>query len=399
MDVLFDLISLLFLFFGIYFTVLFIFIFSKKEKMIFKTPKIEKYPSVSVVIPAFNEEKTLARTVEAIKKMVYPKKNEIIVINDGSTDRTLEVAKRIRGIKIFSQKNKGKASALNLALKKVSGEIFVCVDSDSRPDRMALMNAIPFFEEGVGSVTTTVLVNNARTWFEKMQQIEYVFVAWSRKIFEYLNSIYVTPGPMSLYRTGVLKKIGGFDEKNLTEDIEIAWNILNHKYKIKMALNSKVYTNVPSGIRGWWRQRLRWNVGGTQTFVKYFHLLFNGNLGGLGIFLLPMFSISYFLSFLGFMMLFYTGYNFLNYLLGSFSFGFKMLGKLYLVPNMFWFFGLVVILMTELFFRINIRTMNKVSDFPKRTINFLAYLFVYTVIFPFNLLHSFMRFLRKKYEW
>lgn len=166
-----------------------------------------------------------------------------------------------------------------------------------------------------------------------------------------------------------------------------------------MALNSKVYTNVPSGIRAWWRQRIRWNIGGVQTFTKYSHLLLDRDLGNMGMFLLPLFSISYFLAFLGFMMFFYIGYNLANYIFGSYILGFNLIGPIYLIPSMFWFFGLVAILFTILLLRINIKTMNKVSDFPKKILNFVVYLFVYTVIFPFNLLHSTLRLIRKKYEW
>ena len=204
--------------------------------------------------------------------MDYPKKKEIIVVDDGSTDNTFKVASRFKGVRVLRKKQGGKASALNFGIARASGQIVVCVDSDSRPERRALMKTVPFFEEGVAAVTTYVLVNKAKSIMERVQRIEYAMIAWSRKLFEFIESIYVTPGPMSLYRRDVLQKVGGFDEKNLTEDIEIAWRLIKNNYKIRMSLDAKVYSNVPKTFGKWWHQRLRWNIGGMQTTLKYFRL-------------------------------------------------------------------------------------------------------------------------------
>lgn len=396
-DVIIDLINLIFLFVGLFFTILFILLFSTNEKRIFKKPKMKNFPSISIVIPAHNEEKTIARTIKQVKKMIYPRKKEIIVVDNGSKDKTYEAAKKIRGIKIFKKKWTGKAKALNFGLKQAKGEVFVCVDSDSYPDKNALMNSVPFFEKNVGAVTTTVLVKDNKTLFEKMQQIEYILVSWSRKIFEYLESIYVTPGPMSLYKRKALIKVGGFDEKNMTEDIEIAWNLLRHKYKIKMALDAKVKTFVPSGIRGWWHQRIRWNIGGIQTFLKYNKMIFEN--GSVGMLLIPLFSVSYFLATLGFIFIFYTVLSSVQYLGGAYSFGFNVIGPIYIVPNLFWFFGLVSVLFALMFLRINLKTMRKVEEMPRKFLNFIFYLFVYMLIFPFNLLHSLIKYFNKSYKW
>ena len=399
MDVFLEVTNLIFIFVGLYFAILFLFLFFGHEKKIFKKPRIKKFPSVSIIIPAYNEEKTIAKTVEAVKKMIYPRKKEIIVIDDGCKDKTYEIAKKIRGIKVLRKKRGGKASALNWGLKKAKGEIFVCIDSDSYPDKNALMNSIPLFEKNIASVTTTVIVRNTQTLIEKLQQLEYIFIAWSRKVLEYLNSIYVTPGPMSLYKRKVLLEIGGFDEKNMTEDIEIAWRLMSHKYKIKMALDAKVSTYVPSNIKKWWHQRIRWNVGGMQTFFKYYHLFLSKEIKNLGMFLIPLFSLSYGLSILGLIFLFYLTFNLSRYLIGVYSFGFSLIGPIYFIPNLFWFFGFISIVFSLIYLRTNIKTMNNVTDFPKSILHFIFYLFVYTLIFPFNLLHSSIKFLKKSYEW
>ncbi len=333
--------------------------------------------------------------------MVYPRKKEIIIVDDGSTDKTYEIAKKIKGIKVFRKKNGGKANALNFGLKHARGEIVVCVDADSYPEKNALLKTIPFFEKNVAAVATSVLIKNPKNILEKLQEMEYIMIAWSRKILEYLDAIYVTPGPMSFYKRKVLLKIGGFDEKNLTEDIEIAWRLMKHKYKIKMALDAKVRTRPQKNLKKWWHQRLRWNIGGLQTFLKYFNLFLNKEFKNIGMFLLPMSSISYVLTFVGLIFLIYIFFNWIQYVIGSYIFGFNLLESISftLIPDMFLFLFLFSVLLTVVFVKMNFGTMKKITIFPKKLSNLLIYVFIYVAIFPINLLHSIFKFLTGNYEW
>lgn len=401
MDIIIDAVNMVFAFVGVYFTILFMLLFSSHKKKLFHRPQTNNFPSISVIIPAHNEEEGIKETIENAKKLEYPRNKEIIVVDDGSTDKTFEIANKIRGIKILRKKRGGKANALNFGLRYAKGEIVVCIDSDSYPERNALLKTVPFFEKNVASVTTSVFVKNAKGILERLQEMEYIMVAWSRKLFEYLNAIYVTPGPMSLYRKDVLKKVGGFDEKNITEDIEIAWRLIKHNYKIKMALDTKVYTTVPKTIKKWWHQRLRWNVGGLQTTAKYFSLFTKKEFGSIGTFLLPLFSISYVLASLGFLFLFYIGFIWIRYFVASYVYGFNLIGPFlfYFVPDISVAFVVISLLLTALYIKLNFRTMKRVVEFPKRLGDLLLYVFVYICIFPFNLLHSSIKFFTKKYEW
>jgi cellulose synthase/poly-beta-1,6-N-acetylglucosamine synthase-like glycosyltransferase len=401
MDIILDIVKLIFAFVGIYFTFLFILLFLSNQKKLLKRPKIKSFPSVSIIIPAHNEEETIAETIENVKKLEYPKKKEIIVVDDESTDKTFEIAKKYRNIKVLRKKRGGKASALNFGIKQAKGEIVVCVDSDSYPEKDALLKTIPFFQKNVAAVTTSVIVKNAKGVLERLQELEYIMVAWSRKLFEYLDAIYVTPGPMSLYRRDVLQKLGGFDEKNLTEDIEIAWRLMKHNYKIKMALDAKVYTHVPSTIKNWWHQRNRWNIGGLQTTAKYFNLFLKKEFGNIGTFLLPFFSLSYALSIVGIFLMFYVGFVWARYLIGAYMFGFNPIGLFLFnfVPDIFVVLAITSLLLTTLYIKINFRTMKNVIEFPKKFRDILLYVFIYIGIFTFNLLHSSIKFIRKKYEW
>jgi biofilm PGA synthesis N-glycosyltransferase PgaC len=87
---------------------------------------------------------------------------------------------------------------------------------------------------------------------------------WGRKVLDYIDSVYVTNGPFSVYRKKFVQQVGGFDPKNMTEDIEITWNLLSKGYKTKMSYSTTVYTIVPSEIKQWIKQRVRWNVGGIK---------------------------------------------------------------------------------------------------------------------------------------
>ncbi len=401
MDILLDTVNLIFAFVGIYFTFLFILLFISNKKKLLRRPKINSFPTVSIIIPAHNEEETIEGTIESVKKLEYPKKKEIIVVDDGSTDKTFEIANKFRDIKIFRKKRGGKASALNFGLKRAKGEIVACVDSDSYPEKDALLKTVPFFEKNVAAVTTSVIVKNAKGILERLQELEYIMVAWSRKLFEYLDAIYVTPGPMSLYKRDILQKLGGFDEENLTEDIEIAWRLMKHKYKIKMALDAKVYTHVPKTIKSWWHQRTRWNVGGLQTTAKYFNLFLKKEFGNIGTFLLPLFSLSYALSIVGIFLIFYIGFVWVRYLIGAYIFGFNPIGLFlfYFAPDVFVVLAITSLLLTAFYIKMNFRSMKKVIEFPKRFRDILIYVFIYIGIFIFNLLHSSIKFIRKKYEW
>lgn len=401
MEMLIDIVNIIFIFVGVYFTILLLLLFFTHEKKLFRKPNMKKFPSVSVIIPAHNEEKDIGETIKSVKRMKYPSNKEIIVVDDGSTDNTYEEAKKFKGIRVLRKKQGGKASALNFGVNHAIGEIVVCVDSDSYPEKNALLKTVPFFEGNVAAVTTTVLVKNTKGMLERLQGIEYAMVAWSRKLFEFIDAIYATPGPMSLYKKDILKKVGGFDEKNLTEDIEIAWRLIKNNYKIKMSLDTKVYTNVPKTIGKWWRQRLRWNIGGIQTTLKYFRLFTKKEFGSIGTFLLPMFSISYILSFIGILFILYSSFTVLRYLVGSFIFGFNPIGYFlfYFSPDIFIALLIINLILMVFYLRLNFKTIRSFAYIPFRIRDLLLYLFVYICVSPFNLIHSSIKFLTKKYEW
>jgi len=296
---------LIMFFFGIYFLMMFLILFYRHRKDIESYPEPKRFPSVSFIVPAYNEEQSISNTINALLAVKYPLgKKEIIVVNDGSKDRTSEIVKSFmknhKEVKLLDKPNSGKADSINQALKIAKGELVAITDADSYPEPDSLFKMIGYFEEdrNVAAVTSRVLVKNTKNFMEKYQAFDYVVIAWSRKILDYIDSVYVTNGPLSIYRSEVVKNLGGFDTKNLTEDIEITWRILSKGYKTRMSYSTNVYTTVPSDFKKWVNQRVRWNLGGLQTIMKYRKYIFRGK-NFFGFFVIPYVTLSFFLALIG----------------------------------------------------------------------------------------------------
>ena len=295
-------------FFGVYFLSLLIILYLRNKDKINFYPEPKEFPTITFITPAYNEQDSIASTIKALLELDYPKeKKEIIVVNDGSKDKTAEIvkefAKRYPEVILLDKLNSGKADSLNQAIKLAKGELIAVVDADSYPKKDSVRKMVGFFEDKqVGAVTSKVLVKNENNLIERYQAFDYVVVAWSRKILDFIGCVYVTNGPLSIYRKNALKLAGGFDPKNMTEDIEVTWHLLSLGYKTKMSYSAEVYTTVPSKIGQWIKQRTRWNIGGLQTINKYKSFFFQGeNL--FGYFILSYVSLSFFLAFIGFLLL------------------------------------------------------------------------------------------------
>jgi poly-beta-1,6-N-acetyl-D-glucosamine synthase len=239
-----------------------------------RNPRLpEDLPSVTVAVPAYNEEKTIAKTVESLLALDYPKRLlKIMVIDDGSTDRTYEVAMRFekRGVTVLTKKNSGKAAALNLAISRTDTELFGALDADSFVSPRALKRMVGYFRDSdVMAVTPSLVVHRPESALQKVQYIEYMIGIFLRKVFAYLDSIHVTPGPFTIYRKSFFDRHGGYDENNLTEDIEVALRMQKKGYRIENSVNATVYTVSPSKFTPLLRQRLRWYIGFTENVARY----------------------------------------------------------------------------------------------------------------------------------
>lgn len=239
--------------------------------------------SINIVVPAYNEEDNIIGTIESLLRLNYPKdKIKITVVDDGSQDNTKKVVERFisekkpKNVFLISQKNKGKASALNNALKKTDTELFACVDADSFVDPDSLRIMVDYFEDKkVGAVIPSIKVYQPRNLIEKLQDLEYNLAVFARKVFATIGSLFITPGVLSVYRTDIIKRLGGFDEDNLTEDFEIAMRLKYNNYLIEMDPDAVTYTKVPKTFKSFWRQRIRWFRGFYYNNLKYRKMFFS----------------------------------------------------------------------------------------------------------------------------
>ena len=260
-----------------------------------KKEKLKKDPYISIIIPAYNEENTIADTMKSVFALDYPKnKLELIVVNDGSTDKTLEIAKKTSlnsngiHVNIIDQKNTGKGAAMNNAIRQSKGEFFVSLDADSFVSAQTLKKMVPYFEdEQVASVSAIMKVRNPKTLVQKMQWLEYIMYAFIKIILSNIHCIHVTPGPFSMYRKKIIQSIGGFDETSIVEDQEIAYRLQKNHYKLAQTYDGDVTTIAPATIKALYTQRNRWFKGSLMTLYDYRSLIFNKKYGDFGMFQLP----------------------------------------------------------------------------------------------------------------
>jgi len=283
-------------FFGLYSSLFFLFlILDNKERL--DDPKPKRFPSVTVIVPAYNEERTIAKTLRSLLKLDYPRnKLKIFVVDDGSTDRTYEIAKRFenanRGlVKVFKKQNGGKASALNYGIKRTKSELIVSLDADSFVSRDALKRMVGYFDDPtVMAVTPALKVYKPKGFWRRIQAMEYLLGVFLRKAFALLGSVHVTPGPFSAYRRKFFERYGYYDEGNLTEDIEVALRIQAKGYDIENSIKAEVFTVAPNRFLPLLRQRLRWYTGFIVNLFRYRSLFKQRN--NLGFFVLPTSLIS-----------------------------------------------------------------------------------------------------------
>ncbi len=280
-------------FITIYGAVFFILVFLNNKDKVFYSPVAKSLPPMTIIIPAYNEEGTISATIQSALDADYPIR-QIIVVDDGSNDRTLEIARQFEkfGVLVLHQENKGKGAALNNGIRHATGDLVTTLDSDSYIARDALKKMAGFFNDNtVGAATSLVKVWNPANLLEWIQHVEYIFIVFSRRLLTFVDSVNVTPGPLSVFKRSVLLEIGGYDEKNILEDQEIALRIQAHNYRIESSTDAEVFTRVPNNLKKLVKQRARWNRGTIRNMLKHYYLI-NPKFGDFGVFIMPMGLIS-----------------------------------------------------------------------------------------------------------
>lgn len=267
---------------------------SLKDQQNFKSVKM---PSVSVIVPVWNEETTVLKTIFSILNLNYPKnKLSIFIVDDGSTDNTWKVIQRFsknKQITLLRKENGGKHTALNYALEFVNSDLVGCLDADSFVHPEALNKIVAQFSDPeVMAVTPSVKIFEPKGLLGLIQKAEYMFGIFLRRVFYFLDAIYITPGPFSIFRREVFQKIGGYKHAHSTEDMEIAMRMQKNGMKIGNAYNAFIYTIAPTTLKTLIKQRLRWVYGFIKNAIDYRDMFFKPQYGNLGMVVLPAASFS-----------------------------------------------------------------------------------------------------------
>ena len=251
----------------------------------------DRTPLVTVVVPAYNEEKAIGKTVNALRELSYVNK-EIIVVDDGSTDGTLEVAKKHAQsdfTKVVTKPNGGKWDALNTGIKVAKGAFIVCIDADTLLHPKAIQHLIKHFSDpDIAAVAGNVKVGNRRGLLTKLQALEYVVgINLHRRSEANLQNVTVVPGPIGAFRASVLKEIGLFEGDTFAEDADITLKILKAGYKTVFEARAIGYTEAPTSMTSLAKQRYRWYRGSLQVLSKHKDMTFNTKYGRTGTFVMP----------------------------------------------------------------------------------------------------------------
>ncbi len=248
---------------------------------------LEHYPGLSILVAAYNEESTIAETIDSIARQDYPGVLEVIVVNDGSKDRTAELVRALLPIHPWLRlldlpKNVGKANALNEALKLVSHSLTATVDADSWLFRHALASIVErYFHDpkNTRAVAGAVMVRNSReSWMTRAQEWDYFQgIAAIKRVQSLFQGTMVAQGAFSLYDTAILKKLGGWPDC-VGEDIVLSWSILKEGYRIGHCEDALLFTNAPATLKQFMRQRQRWSRGMIEAFKQHPGILFNPSL-------------------------------------------------------------------------------------------------------------------------
>lgn len=293
---------------SLYFSVFWFLVFLENSSGFFDKPKKnpKRTPAVTVIVPAKNEENTIQGTLQSIINLDYPPDRlEVIAICNATTDGTARKVEEFiranprRDIRLMQTPEPGKGKAMNKALRSAKGEYFACLDADSFVEPASLKKMLAVFEdhdENLAIVTPAMKIRSPKNLFQRLQRIEYMLSIFIGRLMSKIDCLYVAPGPFSLYRTATILKIGGFDEDNITEDMEIAYRCQSKHYKITQCPDAWVTTVGPGTAKGLYNQRNRWFKGGLLNTLKYKEILGSRAHGDFGMMQMSINCMLFFFS-------------------------------------------------------------------------------------------------------
>ncbi len=242
------------------------------------------YMPISVIIPAYNEEKNIRHTIMSVIEADYPKGKEIIVVDDGSRDSTAsivrEMSKKYKALRLIRGHHSGKGGAVNLGVRHAANNFVAVLDADTKIEKGALLDLFkPFSDGSVGAVSAVLRVSKSRNVLNWFQQLDYAISSSWRYVVDKVNGSCIVPG-FCAFRKSAFLEVGGFHGDNAVEDYDICMYLRKAGYKIRMTPDSVAYTRVPETLNGLVRQRARWNRGTLQVIRKHNDVLFSKSAVG-----------------------------------------------------------------------------------------------------------------------
>jgi len=244
------------------------------------------FPFVSIIVPVYNEEKVITESVRSLLELNYSN-YEIIIVNDGSSDNTNEVAESLVGyrkgrygevkISLINKPNGGKAKALNAGIRFSKAEIVLCMDGDSQLSEDSLLLSVRHFANSqIGAVAGNVKVMNRGKFFTDLQALEYIEgLNMARSAQSFINLVNIIPGPVGLFRKKAVEEAGYYSSDTFAEDADMTLKLLANGWKIYYEQNAVSYTEAPVKLQQLLKQRYRWTRGILQSIRKHKKLLLN----------------------------------------------------------------------------------------------------------------------------
>jgi biofilm PGA synthesis N-glycosyltransferase PgaC len=241
-----------------------------------KKREIKAYPFISFMMPTHNDSEYIEESIKSIYDSYNPDKFEIIVINDKSTDNTLKILAKLKNkydFKLINNKvNKGKAISLNDSVKEAKGSIVLMLDSDTLLNKDALNDIVERFGSNpkVGGVSCSYKVRNRKGFLPRLQDVEYSMLSFIQASYNMFSAISLWGGCMA-FRKKAFMDIGKLSKNFLTEDMDAALKLKEHGWKAEQSYYP-VYTYVPTDLKTWYRQKLRWGAGAIQCLIKHYKI-------------------------------------------------------------------------------------------------------------------------------
>ncbi|MGI5456945.1 bifunctional polysaccharide deacetylase/glycosyltransferase family 2 protein [Streptomyces sp. CA-249302] len=256
---------------------------------------------VSVIVPAYNEKECIANTLASLAKSTHP--IEVIVVDDGSTDGTSEIARNaafelgMNNVRVIRQENAGKPAALNNGVRNASYDIVIMMDGDTVFEPEAVHQLVqPFADPEVGAVAGNAKVGNRNTVIGAWQHIEYVMgFNLDRRMYDLLRCMPTIPGAIGAFRREAVLEVGGMSEDTLAEDTDITIAMHRAGWRVVYQEHARAWTEAPGSLKQLWSQRYRWSYGTMQALWKHRKSLTDkgpsGRFGRVGMPLVVIFQI------------------------------------------------------------------------------------------------------------